>query len=114
MADLDVGLEVLVLLRKLVLEVDPGSGQPLLADVLVIGVQSVLDLGQAVGDQIVQQVMVDSSLLEGELGLANLGNDGVDELDDLHVGPMLLPTFPARMRHMMAEENSSNMISRVV
>ena len=27
---------------------------------------------------------------------------------------MLDPTFPARMRHMMEEENSSSMISRVV
>ena len=30
--------------------------------------------------------MVDGSLLEGELGLADFGHDGVDELDDLHVG----------------------------
>ena len=27
---------------------------------------------------------------------------------------MLEPTFPARIRHMMEDENSSNMISRVV
>ena len=85
-ADLDVGLKVLVLVGKLLGEVQPGGGQPLFPDVLVGGVQSVLDLIQAVGHQIVQQLVVDGGLLEGELGLANLGHDGVDELDDLHVG----------------------------
>ena len=85
-ADLDVRLEVLVLLAELLLEVQTGSGQPLFPDILVGGIQSVLDLIQAVGHQVVQQLVVDSSLLEGELGLANLGHDAVDELDDLHVG----------------------------
>ena len=85
-ADLDVGVEVFVLFAELLLEVQTGGGQALLPDVLVGGVQSVLDLIQAVGHQIVQQLVVDGGLLEGELGLADLGHDGVDELDDLHVG----------------------------
>ena len=81
-----MGVEVLVLLAELLLEVQTGGGQALLPDVLVGGVQSVLDLTQAVSHQIVQQLVVDGGLLEGELGLADLGDDGVDELDDLHVG----------------------------
>ena len=85
-ADLDVGLEVLVLVSELVGEVHTGSGEPLLPDVLVVGVQGILDLVQAVGHQVVQQVVVHGGLLEGELGLADLGHNAVDELHDLHVG----------------------------
>ena len=45
-----------------------------------------LDLIQAISHQIVQQLVVHGCLLEGELGLADLGHDAVDELNDLHVG----------------------------
>ena len=75
-----MGFEVLVLLAELLLEVQTGSGEPLLTDVLVIGVQSVLNLAQAVSDQVVQQVVVDSSLFEGELGLADFRNDAVVQI----------------------------------
>ena len=41
-----MGVEVLVLLAELLLEVQTGGGQALLTDVLVGGVQGVLDLIQ--------------------------------------------------------------------
>ena len=81
-----MGIEVLVLVGKLLGKVQPGGSQPLLPDVLVVGIQSVLDLVQAVVHQVVQQLVVHGGLLEGELGLADLGHNAVDELHDLHVG----------------------------
>ena len=87
-ADLNVGVEILILVRELLGEVQPGGGQPLFPDVLVGGIQSVLDLIQAVVHQVVQQLMIHGGLLEGELGLADLGYDAVDELHDLHIGLM--------------------------
>ena len=84
--DLDMHVEVLVLVGKLLCEIAAGSGQALLADVLVVGIQRVFDLIHAIGAQIVEQLMVDGSLLEGELRLADDGDDLVDELDDLHIG----------------------------
>ena len=85
-AHLNMGIEVLVLVGELLGEVQPGGGEPLLPDILVGGIQSVLDLVQAVVHQVVQQLVVDGGLLEGELGLADLGHDAIDELHDLHIG----------------------------
>ena len=87
-ADFDVLVIVLVLFGKLLGKVQTGLVQPGFPDVLVVGVQRILDLVQAVFHQIVQHVIVDSGLFKGELGLADGGDDLVDEGHDLLVGLM--------------------------
>ena len=87
-ANLNVKVEVLILLCKFLGKVPAGGSQPLLPDVLVIRVQRVLDLIHTVGAQLVQQVVVHSGLLKGELGFPDFSHNAVDELDDFHIGFM--------------------------
>ena len=86
-ADVDLHIPVVgVLLAELLLEVDDGLGQAGFTDILVVGVERVGDLVQTVLAQIVEHFVVDSGLLERELRLADGVDDGVDELNDVHVG----------------------------
>ena len=85
-ADIDLDVEVLaVLFAELLLEVDDGGGQALFTDVLVVGVEGVLDLVHAVVHEIVEHLVVDGGLLKGELRLADRVDDVVDEFNDLDV-----------------------------
>jgi len=85
-ADVDLYVEVVaVLFAELLLEVHDGLGQALFADVLVVGVEGVFDLAHAVIAEVVEHVVVDGGLLEGELRLADRLDDRVDELHDLDV-----------------------------
>ena len=86
-ADVDLHIPVVgVLLAELLLEVDDGLGQAGFTDILVVGVERVGDLVQTVLAQIVEHFVVDGGLLKRELRLADGVDDGVDELNDVHVG----------------------------